>query len=206
VSEFAWTAARARCPPFPASVVTCLENAHRGYFWGAHDEYLPLTLVLFTEYKRNGQLFRAHPAYRGGRPWHDWAMFQYEKSAQDAARRKSYMETTHDDEVFHGDPPTIAHNHHYAPGKILCFVQAPGKTLQAVVLCCAFKHVRSAFSPPIGRSSTRMLERQNHRFVDGCGGNCSTLLDDPREQRGAWLPRSVGEGAMGKRICINIIL
>jgi hypothetical protein len=65
------------------------------------------------------------------------------QNPQDAARRKSYMETTHDDEVYHGDRPTIAHNHHYAPGKILCFVQAPGKTLQAVVLCCAFKHVRS---------------------------------------------------------------
>jgi hypothetical protein len=103
VSEFAWTAARAGCPPFPAAVATCLENAYRGYFCGARDENLPLTLVLFTEYKRNGQLFRAQPAYRGDRPWHDWAMFRYEKSAQDAARRKSYMETTHDDEVFHGD-------------------------------------------------------------------------------------------------------
>jgi hypothetical protein len=125
VSEFGWTSARAGCLSFPAAVAACLENAYRGYFGGARDEYLQLTLVLFTESKRSGQLFRAHPAYRGGRPWHNWAMFRYGKSERDAAHRKSYMETTHDDEVFHGDPPTIAHTHHYAPGKILCFVQAP---------------------------------------------------------------------------------
>ena len=142
-SVFAWTSARAECPPFPAAVAVCLETAYRGYFGHAGNEHVQCTLVLFTEYKRNGQLFRAHPAYRGGRPWHDWAMFRYEKSGRDVARCKSYMETTHDDEVFNGDPSTIAPNHHYAPGKILCFVQAPDNTLQAVVLCCAFKHVRS---------------------------------------------------------------
>jgi hypothetical protein len=72
-------------------------------------------------------------------------MFRYKKSEQDSAGRKPYsMEETHDDEVFHGDPLDIAHKHHYAPGKILCFVQEVGKSLKAVVLCCAFKHVRSS--------------------------------------------------------------
>jgi hypothetical protein len=61
-SEFASTSARAGCPPFPEAVATCLENAFRGYFGGPCDGILPLTLVLFTEYKRNVQLFRAHPA------------------------------------------------------------------------------------------------------------------------------------------------
>jgi hypothetical protein len=53
------------------------------------------------------------------------------------------MEVTHDDEVYHGDPPDIAHKHHYAPGKIMCFVEKDNKPLMAVVLCCAFRHVRS---------------------------------------------------------------
>jgi hypothetical protein len=53
------------------------------------------------------------------------------------------MEVTHDDEVYHGDPPEVAQKHHYAPGKILCFVEEDKKPLMAVVLCCAFKHVRS---------------------------------------------------------------
>jgi hypothetical protein len=52
------------------------------------------------------------------------------------------MEDTHDDEVYHGDPPYIAHKYHYTPGKILCFVEEDKKSLKAVVLCYAFKHVR----------------------------------------------------------------
>jgi hypothetical protein len=50
----------------------------------------------------------------------------------------------HADKVFHGDPPEIATKHHYAPGKIVCFVQVDSATLKAVVLCCAFKHVKSS--------------------------------------------------------------
>jgi hypothetical protein len=144
VSEFVWTSARLGCPPFPRTAIACLEKTHRAYFSGADpNKVRTLNLVLFTKYKRNGQLFRAHPAYRGGLPWHNWAMFRYEKSAQDVARGKSYMEVTHHDEVYHGDPPDIAQKHHYALGKILCFVEEDKKPLMAVVLCCAFKHVRS---------------------------------------------------------------
>jgi hypothetical protein len=31
-----------------------------------------------SEHLSNGELFRAHPSYRGGDCWHDWAMFQWE--------------------------------------------------------------------------------------------------------------------------------
>jgi hypothetical protein len=137
----------------------------------------------------------------GHSPWYDWAMFRYEKSERDAACRKSYMETTHGDEVFHGNPPTIAHNRHYAPGKILCFVQAPGKTLKAVVLCCAFKHVRSGVFAT--QWKVEYLDARKTRpyalLMDVAGCNCSTLLDNPRERGGAWLPRRVGEGACSMR-------
>jgi hypothetical protein len=76
VSEFVWPSARVGCPPFPRMAIACLENTHRGYFSGADpNEVHTLNLVLFTEYKRNGQLFRAHPVYCGPPPWHDWAMF-----------------------------------------------------------------------------------------------------------------------------------
>jgi hypothetical protein len=70
-------------------------------------------------------------------------MFRYEKNEQDAVCRKTYREPSHADEVFHGDPSEIASKHHYAPGEILCFVQDDSVTLKAVVLCCAFKHVKS---------------------------------------------------------------
>jgi hypothetical protein len=100
------------------------------------------------------------------------------------------MEDTHDDEMYHGHPPDIAHKHHYAPGKILCFVEEDKKPLMAVVLCCAFKHVRSGVFPTHWNVETLC-------FVDGCGGNCLTLLDDPGEQGWTWVPRSMGEGKMG---------
>jgi hypothetical protein len=53
------------------------------------------------------------------------------------------MEDTHEDEMYHGDPPDIAYKHHYALGKILCFVEEDKKPLMDVVLWCAFKHGRS---------------------------------------------------------------
>ena len=31
----------------------------------------------FTEHKRNGIMFRAHPLYKSTSPWYDWAMFQW---------------------------------------------------------------------------------------------------------------------------------
>jgi hypothetical protein len=71
-------------------------------------------------------------------------MFRYEKSDHDKARNKTYLEESHTDAVFTGDDPATADDHHYAPGKILAFVEADNGQLLAVVLCCAFKHVRSS--------------------------------------------------------------
>jgi hypothetical protein len=145
VSQFTWTSGGRGCPPFPPLAVWCLEDTYRGCLRGANrpDGIRAIKLVLFMEYKRNGKLFRSHPSYRGDLPWHDWAMFRYEKNEQDTLRRKTYNAASHADEVFHGDPPEVASKHHYAPGKSLCFVQDDSATLKAVVLCCAFKHSKS---------------------------------------------------------------
>ena len=35
------------------------------------------TVLGFTELRLNGYLFRAHPSYRSGDPWHDWAMLNW---------------------------------------------------------------------------------------------------------------------------------
>jgi hypothetical protein len=34
-------------------------------------------LPICTEHKRNGQIFRGHPDYRGNGPWRDWAIFHW---------------------------------------------------------------------------------------------------------------------------------
>jgi hypothetical protein len=60
VSDFVWTSAKAGCPPFSRMAIECLEDTNRAYFSGVDpNEGRTLNLVLFTEYKRNGQLFRA---------------------------------------------------------------------------------------------------------------------------------------------------
>jgi len=57
----------------------------------------------------------------------------------------TYRESTHGDEVYFGDPPSVAEHHEYAPGKILGFFKDPRyDDLQMVVKCCAFKHIRSS--------------------------------------------------------------
>jgi hypothetical protein len=115
----------------------------RHAFAASNDQELMLERTIHTEYARHGVIFRAHPMYRSKRAWHDWVMIRYEKSESDKARSKSYQETSHADEVFHGDSPEVAANHHYGPSKILAFVDGVDGNIYAVVMCCAFRHVRS---------------------------------------------------------------
>jgi hypothetical protein len=96
---------------------------------------------LFTECKVGGVLYRAHPFYRNEKAWHDWVMIRYSHGEDD----RTYRETTHDDDVGFGDSDSVAHDHEYAPGKILGFYLDPRyDEMQAVVQCCAFKHIRSS--------------------------------------------------------------
>ena len=46
-----------------------------------HDlqEELGLNLVVRTEHRRNGEVFRGHPNYRGKGAWNDWAVFDWGK-------------------------------------------------------------------------------------------------------------------------------
>jgi hypothetical protein len=47
------------------------------------------TLDVFTEIKHDGMLYRAHPNYRGGGPWYDWAAVQFVPSDVDKQRNIS---------------------------------------------------------------------------------------------------------------------
>lgn len=71
-------------------------------------------------------------------------MIRYAKSDGDKARNKSYQETSHADKVYYGDSPEQAQDYHYAPGKILAFVDMGQGQTSAVVMCCAFKHIHSS--------------------------------------------------------------
>lgn len=142
--SFAWKPGGCTGPPPPSLALDAIREYDRHFFCPGSDPNLVVTRNVFTEYLRDGITFRAHPLYRSEQAWHDWVMFRYEKSDNDKARNKTYREESHTDAVFAGDDPATSDDHHYAPGKILAFVEADNGQLLAVVLCCAFKHVRSS--------------------------------------------------------------
>jgi len=41
-------------------------------------------ILIYSEHKRNGIMFRAHPSYRGKGPWRDWVMIQWSRGSYPA--------------------------------------------------------------------------------------------------------------------------
>jgi len=72
---------------------------------------------IFTEYKRNGTTYRAHPKYNSCGEWYDWVMIRFEMECQKKKKKGFY-----DNDLF--------------LGKILCFLQSKNKSIDAIVHCC----------------------------------------------------------------------
>jgi hypothetical protein len=145
-TSFVWKNAGCTWPWPPSLTLDAIRDSVRPWFCPGSDPELVVKHHYFTEYIRDRITFRAHPFYRSEQAWHDWVMFRNEKTDANMARNKSYQEESHDDEVFFaGDDTETAKNHHYALGKILAFVEEDdGTVFLVVLLCCAFKHVRSS--------------------------------------------------------------
>jgi len=77
---------------------------------------------VYTEYKREDIIFRAHPNYNSFGEWYDWVMLDFDEPEDDS------------------DYPINAEDGYYDknfyPAKILCFLQASDGSLHAVVNCC----------------------------------------------------------------------
>jgi hypothetical protein len=99
------------------------------------------TYKIVTEHQREGQVFRAHPLYRSKQAWHDWCMFRFAKEDGD---NKDWHEATFPDNVHFGDDDETANQCHYAPGKILAFVQQEDDSVDAIVLGCHYRHKQSS--------------------------------------------------------------
>ena len=83
-------------------------------------------LECFTEYKRNGVLFRAHPNYQSNGEWYDWVMIKcdYDNSSFGRKQRKNARGLG-----FHGDD--------FYPTKLLCFYRHPENgSIRAIGHCC----------------------------------------------------------------------
>jgi hypothetical protein len=77
-----------------------------------HPAHKKLEIAYFTEYERDGIIYRAHPCYRGGPAWYDWAYVSW---------------------TFDGDGRNRQETHQSLIGRILCFFRHPQGELMAVV-------------------------------------------------------------------------
>jgi hypothetical protein len=84
---FAWTSAT-DVGPLPDFIIEYIVQYFPRYCMVDLDRFV---LPFYTEYRRHGHTFRAHPNYRAGQrpPWYDWAMFRWCKE-QCAVRRNRY--------------------------------------------------------------------------------------------------------------------
>ena len=89
---------------------------------------------LFTEYKRNGVLFRAHPNFRKSGPWYDWVMIRYERNTG----LNGYNEYIHKNQVYYMDNVDNPEKYEYAPGMILAFASIE-EEYYAIVKTCQSK-------------------------------------------------------------------
>jgi len=103
----------------------------------------PSILIVATEYKRMGELFRAHPDYRRTGPWYDWAVFRWTKLKLSATARRQVNRSVHDSTVYYGDNPRLAKNHDYSPGRILGFLEV-GNAYLVIANCCGLSHKKNS--------------------------------------------------------------
>ena len=74
-----------------------------------------LDIPFFTEYQRNGIVYRAHPRYRGGHAYYDWVYIKWWDGEDVHTHETKYVSII---------------------GRILCFFQHPNGELMAVVHSC----------------------------------------------------------------------
>ena len=92
------------------------------------------TFTCYTEYKRDGQRFRAHPSYNSRGPWHDWVLVFFEEET-DISRATAPA-------ARGGEKPKEPRNKKDRyPSKILCFFVNKLGDIQALV------HTTTKFDP-----------------------------------------------------------
>jgi hypothetical protein len=111
------------------------------YFTRYHmEEVNELTIPFFTEYRRQGQVFRAHPNYRQAiGPWFDWVLFRWRKEERRGRRNR----TSHDVDVAHMELEADRDEYDYAPAKLLGFVQH-GDDISCIVRTCDVTYEKSS--------------------------------------------------------------
>jgi len=79
-------------------------------------------IEIYTDYKRNGTTYRAHPNYNSSGEWYDWAMIRFEIEEEITHKDKDEVHGYYEKDLF--------------PGKILCFLKSKDDSIEAIVHCC----------------------------------------------------------------------
>ena len=134
---FAWTSAT-DVGPLPDYIIEYIVQYFPRYCMVDRDLFV---LPFYTEYKRHGHTFRAHPKYQAGKqsPWYDWAMFRWRKEQRAGRRNRS----TYAVDVAYMDGDVDQDMYDYAPAKILGFVKV-GNALSCIVRPCGISYTKSS--------------------------------------------------------------
>jgi len=106
---------------------------------------------IFTEYKRNGTSYGAHPNYNSLGEWYDWAMVNFESADGDRNFPVNAKGGYYDKDLY--------------PRKVLCFLKAKDDSIHSVVHCCIASHNKDG----------TLVERWNKEYgidEEGFGTKC----------------------------------
>ena len=108
-----------------------------------------IAVQAFTEYSRNDTVFRAHPNYQGGGPWHDWVLIDWEGIGRLPARIEVFIEASHGTHVVVHSAEGVPQPYSVLVNECAMEFQASGDPLLQVVPgsslvdhCYMFPHSR----------------------------------------------------------------
>ena len=95
---------------------------------------------VFSEFVKDGSIYRAHQNFRQTGPWHDWVMVRWDRT-EDIHWSD---ELANECKVHHKEPQQQVENFLYSPAKILCFTNPSPGVYHAIVECCEFHFSRDS--------------------------------------------------------------
>ena len=106
-----------------------------------HPEDSSTALIdVFSEFVKDGSIYRAHQNFRKTGLWHDWVMIRWDRTEDIQWSDKLAQEWR----VNHKEPQEQVKSFFYSPAKILCFTNPLPGVYHAIVECCEFYFSRDS--------------------------------------------------------------
>ena len=136
-------------------------------FQGYEDQLFPENTIyfnIFTEYRRQQIIFRAHPCYRSGPPFYDWIMVQWTKNRKN--KRDRNLTPSHEVDVAYNVDASKKRYYDYAPARIVAFVEVLGKTRLVVESCDIYYKKSSVFTTEWRREINKKTKDPGVHLID----------------------------------------